>query len=166
MRVAPEVGHGKEFSVEARFALRLEQTGGQPQQLSGRLNWQHGPEGERLLLANPLGQGMAELESGRQGARLRLANGETRVAADASRLLAEVLGYELPVSRMPDWLLGRPGAGGELLRDGLGRPVQLREAGWLIDYAYEDEQAAALPARLTLQRAGEIELRLRIEEWR
>ena len=40
------------------------------------------------------------------------------------------------------------------------------EAGWQIDYAYDDDAAAALPARLTLSRDQEIELRLRIEEWK
>ena len=44
--------------------------------------------------------------------------------------------------------------------------TQLREAGWQIDYAYDDDAAAALPARLTLSRDQEIELRLRIEEWK
>ena len=40
------------------------------------------------------------------------------------------------------------------------------EAGWQVDYAYADDTPDALPERVTLRRADEIELRLRIEEWK
>ena len=74
MRVVPEAGRGewREFTIEARFALRVEASAEGSQQTSGRLTWEHGVEKDRLLLANPLGQGMAELESGPDGAVLRL----------------------------------------------------------------------------------------------
>lgn len=168
MRVLPAVERAvlRDFTVDARFALRLEAPAGGGQSASGRLNWRHDASGDLLLLATPLGQGIAELESNAAGAVLRLANGETRQAADAGKLLGESLGYVLPVAQLPAWLLGRPGVSGQLIPDAQGRPGQLREAGWLIEYTYDDEAATSLPSRLLIQRPGELELRLRIEEWR
>jgi outer membrane lipoprotein LolB len=80
--------------------------------------------------------------------------------------MEEVTGQRLPISRLPAWLLGRASTAAQIDKDEQQRPTQLREAGWQIDYAYDDDAAAALPARLTLSRDQEIELRLRIEEWK
>jgi outer membrane lipoprotein LolB len=77
-----------------------------------------------------------------------------------------VTGYPLPVSRLAGWLLGREAADGALSRDASGRPLRLREAGWQIDFLYADETPAALPFRLNINRADEVMLNLRIEEWR
>lgn len=80
--------------------------------------------------------------------------------------MLEVTGYALPVTRLAPWLLGRASVDGVLTRDVLGRPLQLREAAWQIDYAYADESPDALPFRLNINRADEVMLTLRIEEWR
>jgi outer membrane lipoprotein LolB len=80
--------------------------------------------------------------------------------------MEEVTGQRLPVTRMPAWLLGRSGGAAQIVNDERNRPSRLREAGWQVDYGYEDEAGSALPTRVTLSRDGEIELRLRIEEWK
>lgn len=153
-----------DFAIEARFVLRLEAQPGEARNSSGRLTWKHTAQTDQLLLATPLGQGMAELTSDANGARLRLASGEARSAANAEQLLEELLGYSLPLRQLPAWLLGRS-ASGTLSVDRFGRPLQLQEDAWRIDYAYDDERPEALPARLILIRDHAIELRLRIEEW-
>jgi len=158
----------KDFSIDARFALRVESAatpGGQSQNISGRLLWRHSANSDYWLFSTPLGQAVAELESDAGGARLQQAGGEERRAADAGTLLRDLFGYELPVSRLPFWLLARPQSVSSLDLDGQGRPRQLTENGWQVAYAYDDETPNALPARLTIRREGEIELRLRIEEW-
>jgi outer membrane lipoprotein LolB len=66
---------------------------------------------------------------------------------------------------MAGWLLGR-GTQAQIAADTLGRPAQLSEAGWQVDYAYADDAPGALPERLTLSRADTLELRLRIERWK
>lgn len=168
MRV-PEIAQRplvRDFAIDARFALRLESPSEREQSVSGRLSWRHRGAEDLLLLADPMGQGVAELESGPGGAKLRLASGEVRTAPDAERLLRDTLGYSLPVGRLPAWLLGNADAGGALIKDAAGRPQRLVENGWQIDYGYESDAAEALPARLTVRREGELELRLRIEEWR
>lgn len=156
----------RDFIMEARFALRLTHPEQPPQSAAGRLTWEHRQDGERILIASPLGYGLAEIETTPELAHLRTADGKTRSSADPDELMEAATGERLPVSRLPAWLLGQPGNGGQLQRDVKQRPQQLNEAGWQVDYAYDDESPTALPARVTLRRADEIELRLRIEEWR
>lgn len=156
----------RDFALEARFALRLERPYQAPESASGRLSWEHSGGTDHILVSNPLGQGVAEIDQGPQGARLRTGDGQVREAADAGALLQEATGYPLPLGELPAWLLGRPTASGQLVADGRGRPKTLADAGWRIEYDYDDEAAGALPARLTLRRDSSLEVRLRIEEWR
>jgi outer membrane lipoprotein LolB len=155
----------QDFSLEARFALRLERPGEAVQSASGRLSWQHENASDQVLLSTPMGSGIAEIRLSPGLAILQTAEGEIHQAADADALLQQVTGYGLPVSRLANWLLGRAGADGQLERDRQQRPLRLREGGWQVDYAYEDDMENALPARLTVARAPEMELRLRIESW-
>ena len=160
----------RDFSLEARFALHLERPYEAPETASGRLSWQHRGGVDHILVANPLGQGLAEIERTAAGARLRTSDGRIREAADPAALLQETTGYPLPLGELPAWLLGRPTASGRLEADAQGRPRTLADAGWKIEYSYDSEAADALPARLTLRRdpsaeLRSLELRLRIEEW-
>lgn len=154
------------FTVEARFALRVLQPGQSAQSAGGRMTWTHDRNGNRILLASPLGVGIAEIETTPRLSSLRTAEGKTMHSPDADALIEEVTGQRLPVTRLPAWLLGRANAGARIERDAAGRPLRLDDAGWRIDYAYDEDAAEALPSRLTLSREGEVELRLRIEEWR
>ena len=156
----------RDFSLEARFALRATLSGQPPQSSNGRLTWTHTGQRDRVLLASPLGYGLAEIDITPQRASLRTGDGQERESADPEELLTAATGLPLPVSRLPAWLLGRSGQSATVETDAVGRPGRLSEAGWQVSYAYDDERAAALPARLTIVRPGEIELKLRIEEWR
>lgn len=161
-----------DFSLEARFALRLERPyEASPESASGRLSWQHSGTTDQILVADPLGQGIAEIEQSPAGAQLRTGDGRIHRAPDAATLLKETTGYPLPLGELRAWLLGRPAASGQLRTDSLGRPKSLADSGWQIEYEYESEAAAALPVRLILRRGSSpelrsLEMRLRIEEWR
>lgn len=156
----------RDFALEARFALRVTLPDQAPQSSGGRLSWEHKNGSDRLLISNPLGYGVAEIETTSAWSRLRTADGKISESPDPDSLIEEVTGQRLPVSRLPAWLLGRASRSAQISTDGYNRPVRLVEAGWQVDYAYDDETPSALPARLTLSREGEIELRLRIEEWK
>jgi outer membrane lipoprotein LolB len=156
----------RDFALDARFALRVSLPDRAPESSSGRLAWQHKNGDNRILISSPLGIGMAEIDTGPTLSRLRTADGQTRESPDPDALMEEVSGQRLPIRQLPDWLLGRSGKPATLEKDGSGRPLRLSEAGWQIDYAYADNAPDALPELVTLRRNGEIELRLRIEEWR
>lgn len=155
-----------DFALDARFALRVSRPDEAVQTAGGRLSWEHRAGKDRILIANPLGYGVAEIETTPALSRLRTADGKIRESADAEELMAAATGERLPVARLPAWLLGRSSAPANIQRDSQQRPSRLHEARWQIDYAYDDDSASALPTRITLRRADEIELRLRIEEWR
>lgn len=156
----------RDFALEARFALRITPPGQAPQSSGGRLSWEHKNGEDRLLLANPLGIGLAEIEIGPGLARLRTGDGKQFESTDPDTLIAEITGQSLPVSRLPAWLLGKTDRQTPVERDGAGRPGRFVEAGWQIEYDYADGSADALPSRLTLSHETDIELRLRIEEWK
>jgi outer membrane lipoprotein LolB len=155
-----------EFALDARFALRVTAPGRPVETSGGRLAWEHRRGGDRILVANPLGVGIAEIDSGPDGARLRTADGRFREGPDPDALLEELTGQRLPVRRLPQWLLGQGGEAGHLTRDGEGRVLRLEEAGWQVDYSYGDGGPDAPPSAVVLSRPDEIELRLRIDDWR
>ena len=154
------------FAIDARFAWRETRPDGSSHSAGGRLEWLHREQEDRILIANPLGIGLAEIEHSPTGSRLRTGDGREFSAADPETLLLDATGQTLPIRRLPDWLLGRPAAGGQLQTDAQARPIRLDEAGWRIDYLYEQTDADALPAQLIAQRADGATLRLRIEAWR
>lgn len=156
----------RDFALEARFALRVTAPGEAAQSSGGRLSWEHRRGGDRVLISSPLGYGLAEIDITPTVSRLQTADGKTRESADPDALMEEVTGQRLPVSQLPAWLLGRSGGKALITSDDKQRPSSLREAGWLIEYAYDEADPDALPSRLTLSQGSEIELRLRIEEWK
>ncbi len=153
------------FALEARFALRVNAPGAASENSGGRLSWLQKNGRGRLLLSNPLGFALAEIESEPGRATLRAANGDIFESDNPDRLIEEMTGQRLPIQRLPDWLLGRAGSQSKISHDLSGRPQQLEEAGWKVDYHYDSDAADALPARLTISRGNDIELRLRLEEW-
>ena len=155
-----------DFAIEARFALRVSLPDRPPESSGGRLEWEHRNGNDHILISSPLGVGVAEIDVDPTRGRLRTADGQLRESADADALMAEVTGQRLPVRQLPGWLLGRTGSTSVVTSDSAGRPARLSEAGWQIDYVYPDDNPGALPKLVSLRRDDEIDLRLRIEEWR
>jgi len=149
------------FQVEGRFSLRHEASS-----YAGKLAWRHGPEGDDIFLMNPFGQGAAQINRRAGAARLVTSDQKEYLAEDADQLVADVLGYPLPVAGMAEWLLARAAPGAKVVRDAQGRLLYLQEAGWEIDYDYGDTlDPQALPVRLTARRGESMELKLRIDDW-
>lgn len=148
------------YALEARFSIRAG-TEGQ----SGRIAWNHRPEGDKLLFLSPLGQGMATLESDAAGARLDLSDKRSYSAPTPDELAERILGRPLPLRRAPQWVLGLCGPTGSQTRDNIGRAQQIQEDGWRVDYlAYESDEPQALPTLLRISR-GDVELKLRLDGW-
>lgn len=145
------------FSFDGRLSVRRGETSHH-----ANIAWRHTPDADEILLTTPLGQGVAELTRDVRGARLVGADRQVFEAPDWEALSARLFGFELPLSGLPRWVLGDvPSAG----RDGNGRPVGARVAGWDIRYLdHESDAPGALPVLIEFRR-DDIELRLKVDEW-
>lgn len=151
-----------QFNLSGRVAVR-----NGAESFSGKIDWRHSGDGsDRILLSSPLGQGLAELDADRKGARLHTSDNKHYTAASLDDLSEQVFGARLPLSSLPRWVLGE--ASGDAKRfalDTLGRPTSFWMAGWRVAYpSYESEMASALPSLIRLSR-DDLDVRLKIDRW-
>jgi outer membrane lipoprotein LolB len=140
------------------------------QSASGRLDWEHRIETDRWTVFSPLGQIVAQINSGPGGAEVLLANGERRFAPQIADLVPILLPgaaeVGLPPERLAAWVQAAPPGDAEVrTRDAQGRPARLIDQGWIIDYlGYRDESPEAMPRLVDISR-GEFRLRLVVDRW-
>jgi outer membrane lipoprotein LolB len=140
------------------------------QSASGRLDWEHRIETDRWTVFSPLGQIVARIDSGPDGAEVLLANGERRVAPQIADLVPILLPgaaeVGLPPDRLAAWVQAAPPRDAEVRTlDTQGRPARLIDQGWIIDYlGYRDESPEAMPRLVDISR-GEFRLRLVVDRW-
>jgi outer membrane lipoprotein LolB len=140
------------------------------QSASGRLDWERRVGMDRWTVSSPLGQIVAQVDSGPGGAEVLLANGERRYAPQVADLIPVLLPgaaeVGLPPERLAAWVQAAPPADAEVrTRDSRGRPARLIDRGWIIDYlGYRDESSESLPRLVDISR-GEFRLRLVVDRW-
>jgi outer membrane lipoprotein LolB len=137
--------------------------------VSGRFSVEVRGDRQTIDLATPLGNTVARIEVGPEGARARGPGVEEVQGRDADALTERLLGWRLPVSGMPDWIEGRPAPGrpARVERDG-SRPVLIEQDGWTVRLA-EVFPASGRPRLIVLERpasplAPGVALRLIVDE--
>lgn len=147
------------FHVTGRVAVRYGD-----EAATGRVAWRHTPQTDDLVIANPIGQGLAQIER-RDGLYvLQTQGGERYEAADPEALTEQVLGWRLPLTGLPQWIGGQPMPGVPAYTEAEGGRIKaLHQMGWRIEYQAWDE-ASGLPKRLQLSR-DDLSIRLAIEAW-
>ena len=150
------------FATEGRISVRYGE-----QSLSGKFAWNHSTLRDELSLASPLGNQLAQIVRDGSGVQLINSRQERFTAPDVESLTQAQLGWRLPLAGLTDWVRGRPqGAAAQVQKDEAGRLLQLKEAGWVIDYSYAG--TAALPQRLILNyppAEQALEIRLVLDSW-
>lgn len=150
------------FALDGRIAVRYD--GEHP---SGGIHWQHDADSDDILMLAPLGVTVAHIRRDASGATLE-ASGKRYAAQDSGELMQQVLGWRLPLSGLPYWVMGLPvpGSMASVERDAHGQISVLQQDGWNIRYtAYATQAADSLPLRMILQRDN-VEIRLLIDEWK
>ena len=132
---------------------------------SGKISWRHSGQNNALLLSSPLGQGIAEITTNENGARLTTQDGQTYTAINTETLTQQVLGYPLPLAQLTNWVRGQRTKDESAQLDAFGRLLQLRHEGWRIDYGYPTDDPQAPPNRIFAESTDELDLRLLIDEW-
>ena len=140
------------------------------QSAAGRLDWERRARTDRWTVSSPLGQIVAQIDSGPDGAEVLLANGERRYAPQAADLVPILLpgaaDAGLPPERLVAWVQAAPPGNAEVRTlDARGRPARLIDQGWIIDYlSYQDESPEAMPRLVDISR-GDFRLRLVVDRW-
>jgi outer membrane lipoprotein LolB len=149
------------WTLQGRISIQAD-----AQSLAGKIHWQHRADSDELLVASPLGQGVARIERNADGVTLDLPQQPSRHARDAESLTQEALGYALPLSGLTWWVQARPAPGSafEFKHDGVGRLAQLRQDGWVIDYLEYAAEMPARPRKLAVAREG-LSIRLVADTW-
>ncbi len=146
-----------------RAALRHEHEAAQAQ-----LRWYQDGDEYRIHFVDPLGRQLAELQRDSAGVSYREGQSPPLMASTAEALLAQELGWDLPVSGLRYWLLGIPAPGPaetHLRLDALGRAKWLEQTGWRVEYPrYASADPLAIPSRVRLTRAH-LQVTLVIDKW-
>lgn len=149
------------FQLQGRIGVRYGTQG-----FSGNFNWQHGVQGDEILLLSPLGQAVARIARDAAGVQLDTPDGRY-LAQDTAELTQRILGWRLPLDGMQYWVTGQqaPGDEANITRDAARNVIRLRQQQWEIEYPeYRAEGAYVLPSRIVM-RNGTLELKLVVDKW-
>ncbi|RCU48836.1 MULTISPECIES: lipoprotein insertase outer membrane protein LolB [Corallincola] len=137
---------------------------------TANLNWQLAGADYKLMLTSFIGTSLMELEGDKYQAVLKV-DGETYHSRAPERLIYQTTGWRLPVSTLPDWILGRlsqPNAKHVLDSSGKLASQSLQTDDgllWQIDYReYQQAGGHWLPRKMTIH-GPEITIKLVISKW-
>lgn len=136
---------------------------------SAGLSWNQDGDSYRLRLSGPLGQGLMELRGSPGAVELRTSDDDVYRARSAEALMQTHAGWQVPLSGLRYWILGRPDpqAGiDDLALDPGGRLAELGQLGWHIRYErYAEFDGVVLPTRLTMENS-KLRAKLAVRTWR
>ncbi|WP_296592012.1 lipoprotein insertase outer membrane protein LolB [Methylophaga sp.] len=133
------------------------------------VTWQQHREDFNIRLFGPFSQGAVELAGDDKLVTMTFSDGETYSAATPEELLAEVLGWLLPVSALRDWVRGLPHAPikiDEKTLDEKGRLITLSQAGWQVEFVdYAPLEGNDVPAKIFIEHP-QLSIRLVMNGWK
>lgn len=150
------------FEVKGRIGIQTN-----PKGFSGSLIWQHSANGDDIALFSPLGSQLASIKRSSTNIILIDGNGNSYSAVDAETLTQNVLGWQLPLTGLTDWVLGSPSAAPikHSVWNAQGQLTHLEQDGWNIEYDnYQQQGAYILPGKIYLK-SEQLNLKLLIEKW-
>lgn len=135
--------------------------------LNANVRWSQSAEKYTIHLSGPLGFGGAKL-TGVPGHVTLEADGKEHVAQTPEELLAEVIGWQIPVAGLKYWLMGlvAPGAEIQELRfDDIGRTQYLEQSGWKIRFLrYKQTASLDMPDKVFMDSPG-VKVRIVVNDW-
>jgi outer membrane lipoprotein LolB len=126
-------------ALAGQLSVRVESASGAPARaLSGGFELLGDAERGSLSLSTPLGTVLAQARWSPQQVLLVTSQGQTPYA-DLPALTRELLGEELPVAALFDWLRGRPWPGADSLRTHPPDDEGFVQLGWRVSLARFDQ---------------------------
>jgi outer membrane lipoprotein LolB len=165
--------YAEKLDLGGRLSVRYENHG-REEAIHGSFVWSQNPSNTNVTLLSPLGQTIAVIDMSPDGASLTQSGQQVRTAADVDALVADTLGWPLPVSGLRSWLqgFGVDASGKRFIANPQATEVATKD-GWRIHYAAWENGAAqngaARPRRIDLKRstaqAGDVSIRIVIDNW-
>jgi len=146
-RPLPELaGVPAAFEMSGRLALRS----GDRSDIA-RLRWTHRPGADLWIVASPLGNEVARIESDANGAVLSQGGGEQQEAPSFAALTERILGVPLDPAQLAKWLHGA---------------APEAASGWTVTIEERQRAGTVDMARRMSARRGETTVRLVVDEYR
>lgn len=153
----------QQFSLRGRLGVKTA-----PKSFSARLSWQHAAEVDNIDVYSPLGGKVAHITKTPESVIFTDNNKKTIEAQTAETLTKNTLGFELPLSGLSHWALGRTvnkGIVNAITWNRDGSVNTLQQNGWDIQYKdYMTSGAYLLPRKIILKNK-KITLKLLVEKW-
>lgn len=140
------------------------------QKLYARFFWQQqNPEQYRLVLTNPLGNTVMELNVQPGMVQLVDDKGQRYVSDNAEKMIFELTGMTIPLENMRQWMLGLPADAKNLAftPEGQLKKITLDQNGqrWTVEYRnYDTEAQPALPSLIEISH-GDERIKLKMDNW-
>lgn len=153
-----------DWSFRGRTVIRQDKEG-----WNVGVTWLQRQEDFNIRLFGPFSHGAVELQGDAKLVTMTFSNGETYSAATPEELLAEVLGWLLPVSALRDWVRGLPHAPikiDEKILDEKGRLTTLSQAGWEVEFVdYVPLEGNDVPSKIFIEHP-QLSIRLVMNGWK
>lgn len=147
------------FDLEGRIAIDREGWG-----VLANVHWAQRLDGGAIELSSMLGATLARLEERPDEARLTTPE-RVWQAGSGRTLMRQLLGVDLPLAALADWVAGQLPPTAEIERDALGRPASAHFLGYLVRYAdHTADGPDGRPTRIDIRQHA-LHMRLKIDRW-
>ncbi|WP_419205336.1 lipoprotein insertase outer membrane protein LolB [Photobacterium leiognathi] len=137
------------------------------QRIQLTFNWKNHNDEYQLILIKMF-KTVLNLNSKPNNVTLVDPDGKTYHGTDATQLVKEITGLQLPLSQMRDWLIGLPtGADTYQLNNNDQVAYLAKDINgqvWEMHYNTYNDQTPALPTQMILSQ-GELQIRIKISQW-
>jgi len=132
------------------------------------LRWQEDRGAYQIKLEGPFAQGGVTLDGDEEQVVLTMTSGEKIASTNPEELILDVVGWNLPVSALQDWVRGLPydkQSIESIKYDAEGRITHLVQQGWNIEFLrYMPFDRYSMPAKIFIKHP-DLSIRLVISSW-
>ncbi len=134
---------------------------------TGKLEWRQYPLNYQILFSAPTGQGTIKIRGDDAHVVLETSKGQSFISDDEESLLYDQLGWELPIDKLRQWMLGLSALNqlSKITLDETGNIRQLNYPGWEVNYfGFQSVDTYMLPKKLFIT-GPKLKFRIIIDNW-
>jgi outer membrane lipoprotein LolB len=151
-----------DWTLTGKLGLRSPNKNG-----SARLTWQQQDQNYRIDFTDPLGSNALQLAGNPDYTTIRVPNQKPVTTAEPEALLFGNIGWTIPISELPHWILGSPAPDIPAVYnlDTEGRLASLSQSGWHLEFlSYQQVGQLWLPKKISIEQ-DDIKLKFVISQW-